>query len=105
MYDVIFAGGGLLSVLFLGLSIYFYHKNDVPGLLEGLTGYRGKRKKKSLKNKGEGNQKAVTMRLADCGKTDVLPVAETAPLPEMFDVIEDITVYYTGEKVETGGIN
>ena len=134
MYEVIFYGGLALSILFLGTSIYFYKKNDVPRLLESLTGHRI-RKRKWERNKvfaqekkirpdrkaervGNARQSGnveraqnveqagnVTVRLKVSGETKVLPVTETLPLPGLFDVIEDITVYYMEEKDKTGGIN
>ena len=120
MYHVMFIVGMTMAVLFFGLSVFLYVRQEVPRLIAGITGRGRKRAARSSCSGGkkrsetaEGKKEisaakvktaalpecAVTVRLCSGNPLPVLPVTNREPLPETFQVMEDIIIYYTEENL------
>lgn len=120
MYHVMFIAGMTMAVLFFGLSVFLYVRQDVARLIAGITGCGRKRAVKKSRSgtkkrsKPAGRKKeilaakvktavlpecAVTVRLCSGNPLPVLAVTDREPLPDTFRVMEDIIIYYTEENL------
>lgn len=116
MYNIIFASGLAMAVIFLIVSIIIFFRNDVPNLIGDLTGRnarkameqmrkkdkriplkrKGNEKEEDLlntKEKGWMTEKTAALKMHTEKETDLLLAEQGVPVPAIFETLEDITVF------------
>lgn len=104
MYRIMFVSGLALSGVFLICSIVLFFRNRISKLIGDLTGWNAKKaiKKKYVKHtettlKTEipaGLDGTITRKLKVQEETGLRLTGVVEPLPEIFEVVEDITEFY-----------
>lgn len=106
MYRLLFYGGMALFFLCMLLSIVFFIKNNVAGLLSDVIGCNAKKAVKKERQKGLGKpgkkkvgeetQKAIVNRTENDITTKC---CVEKPMPVIFNVEEEVTVVHTAESI------